>query len=396
MNWSDLFKIFYEDFKKLRARSKLMILAVIATVWIVAASIVYPEAAISRASYQVNWVRAAFGSEEPVPMSVTTRNRLIEVRRSLKSDLVFEIDAQLSHQIDRNASLNNSIYNPWTLAQISLALPNESRAHKQEILRRLEHWRHPQGTGWVEYESDESLKVPVLSWVLISKATVLGGADKKELELLISRQNPDGWWGVYMETENSKFASTYATAVAIIALCEVSRSGVIPELDPEIRPAVRSASDWLRVKRKGALWMDYPNLNGTVRPALTGIVLHSLHTAERCLGDGSSAELADFDREYLANLRFEKVAPEYSEVAGFNIHENKIDHVRVYYYPSHMLGVAAAYKSGYLRNRVEAIAWLEQTAKEILRARNIAREQPWVAAEYLMALQVILGEDDRQ
>lgn len=392
MNWTDLFKIFYEDFKNLRPRSKLNILAAIAIAWIVTASIIYPEAAMSRARYQANWLRAAFGTEESIPISAATRNRLVELRRSLENDLVLEVDAHLSHQINRDASLRNSVYNPWTLAQISMALPNEARKHKKEILRRLEHWRHPNGIGWVEFESDESLKVPVISWVLASKATVLGGPDREEVNLLIGSQNHDGWWGVYMETDNSKFASTYATAVAVIALCEVSKSNEMPDLDPKIHAAVRSASDWLRVKRKGAFWMDYPNLNGTVRPALTGIVLHSLHMAEMCLDSVNSVELADFDREYLASLRLEKVAPEYSEVAGFNIHNNHIDHVRIYFYPSQMLGVSAAYRSGYLRNRAEAIEWLEQAAKEMLRARNIAREQPWVAAEYLIALQVVLGE----
>jgi hypothetical protein len=392
MNWADLFKIFYEDFKKLRLTSKLSILVTIAVIWIIAASIIYPEAAISRVSYQANWIRAAFGTKELVPMSSATRNRLIELRRSLENDLAFEIDAQLSKQVTRDVSLKNSIYNPWTLAQISMALPNEAKKHQEEILLRLEHWRHPQGIGWIEFESDDELKVPVISWVLTSKATVLGDPDRKEVDLLINSQSRDGWWGVYIGTENSKFASTYATAVAVIALCEVSQGGKMPELNPGIHAAVRSASDWLRVKRKGAFWMDYPNLNGTVRPALTGIVLHSLHMAERCLGSGNSAELADFDREYLFNLRFEKVSPEYSEVAGFNIHDNHIDHVRIYFYPSQMLGVAAAYRSGYLRNRAEAIEWLEQAAKEMLRARNIAREQPWVAAEYLIALQTVLGE----
>jgi len=393
MNWTEIFKIFYDDFKKLRFKSKLRILIAIAIAWIVAASIIYPEAAISRVNYQANWLRAAFGAEDSIPMSADTRNRLIELRRSLERDLTFEIDAQMSHQVTREASLNNSIYNPWTLAQISLALPIETRKHKQEILRRLEHWRHPDGTGWIEFESDESLKVPVLAWVLASQATVLGGPDRKEVDLLISSQSRDGWWGVYMETENSKFASTYATAVAVIALCKVSQSGQMQDLHPKMNAAIRSASDWLRVKRKGAFWMDYPNLNGTVRPALTGIVLHSLHMAEFCLGSGRSVELSDFDREYLANLRLEKVAPEYSEVAGFNIHDNHIDHVRIYFYPSQMLGVSAAYKSGYLRNRAEAIEWLEQVAKEMLRARNIAREHPWVAAEYLIALQVVLAEN---
>jgi hypothetical protein len=396
MNWADLFKVFYEDFKKLSFKSKIIVLLTLGVTGIIAGSIAYPDAAASRARYQVNWLRAAFEEKDSVPMSASTRKKLIDLRRSIEADLVADLDEIFSRQVTKEEALDDSVYSAWTISQIAIALPKEASKHSDSFKQYFNYWRHPGGLGWIEFEGNNDLKVPILSWGISAHARILGGLQREDVEMLLSDQNRDGWWGVYVGTTESKFASTYATSVAMIAICDAARDKEsMIELQPRMREAIRKASEWLRVKRRTSLWMDYPNRNGTLRPALTGVVLSALARAEECLGNEFSAELQDFNRDYLTSLRVERVPPEFAEVAGLNVHDNKMDHVRVYQYPSQSLGVAYAYSSGYLRQRAEAISWLDATSDEMMYARNIAREQPWVAAEYLIALDKLLGAAPR-
>jgi len=120
--------------------------------------------------------------------------------------------------------------------------------------------------------------------------------------------------------------------------------------------------------------------------------MYALHSVSRILDDNTSAQLAKFDRDFLNNLRVEHLPPEFSEVSGLNVHNFQIDHIRIYFYPSQILGIASAYHSVDLKQRAEAQAWLTSISDDILKARNIAIESPWIAAEYLIAINLLLNK----
>ncbi len=394
MNTSDFLKAFFDDFKKLTLRAKVAITVTGFLIWIVTSALAYPEAASARLHYQLNLLRVATAADGPLPLSSSCRNKFLELQRSLETGLVAEIDRRLVAPVAREHALTDGAYNSWTISQIAIALPNEARKHSGEFLQRFEHWRHESGDGWAEFPGDPTIKIPIVAWGISAQIAAFEKVDEKNLTFLLSQQNKDGWWGVYAGTDDSKHASTYATALAIIALSDaVSAKNSVTSNRLQVIKAIRVASDWLRVKRTGPFWLDYPNRNGTARPALSGIVLHSLHRATEALGDGHSAELSDFGRAYISSLRAEHFAPDFSEVAGLNVHANNIDHVRIYVYPSKLLGIVASYKSGSLRQRAEAIAWVDAIADDILKARAITTEHPWIAAEYLIAINLLLGKN---
>ncbi|MBA3311899.1 MAG: hypothetical protein M3552_14620 [Planctomycetota bacterium] len=286
-------------------------------------------------------------------------------------------------------------YNAWTLSQMSLALPAHAQSCKRGLLSRIEHWQFGDSVGYKEFPDDTTHKVPLIAWCVWGKAATFGEVDHSEVDYLLVQQNSqDGWWGTYSNTLDKEYASTYATAITLVALTTVYQSSFPDDaLKIRLKRSIRLASDWLKTHHNGPFWKDYPNHSGNVAVGLSGIVLLSLRRAQDILGPAGAVELSEFDREFLGSLDSYPVPlmAEFSEISGLTVDNGRIDHVRVYVLPSVLLGIASTHKSGKTSDVTEASIWLSDATDTILQSRDLVSDYPWVAAEYLIALDALLG-----
>jgi hypothetical protein len=389
MNLKDFLNIFIDDFRKLSLSAKMVLLTFGFLLWLASLLIVYPEVATQRIECISSWVRIYTAPDNSIPINEATHNKLVELKGSLKTSLTNEIISRLAKPMtEESVTHEGGWYDSWTLSQISLALPTEAHKYEKEILRRIaysvDRWGHL-----------PEIPIQSVAWRIWAKSTVFGEIDEQGIQFLLDQQNKEGWWGSFAGTTDSKYASTYATATAMIALASAIESNKITTaLKPSVSNALQASSDWLRVNRNSAYWSDYPNHDGNVRAGLTGVVLFALHKTNRALGNKESEELKQFDREFLEHIRPDHVPAQYSEVSGLNVHNNYIDHVRVPFYPAQILGLVVSYRSGNTKQRTQALNWLNNITDDMKRGRKIAIEYPWIASEYLFALSLLLDYEE--
>jgi hypothetical protein len=386
---ADFLSVFFEDFKRLSLVSKIACLIFGFLLWSASMVIFYPETLDQRIEYISSWIRIESAPDGIIPINSTTRNKLIELQRSLKTTLTNEINSRFAKPFtEQSVTREGGWYDSWTLSQILLALPRETNKYTKEILSRID---------WSVNRWGHFPEIPIQStaWRIWSKSTIYKVIDEQDLVFLLDQHNDDGWWGTFPGTTDSKYAATYATATSVIALVSALKSDQIPlALKPRVLEQLQSSLAWLQKNHKSAYWSDYPNHDGNVRAGLTGVILFALHKTNLVLGNNESEQLEGFDREFLEHIAPDHVPAQYSEVSGLNVHNNYIDHVRVPFYPAHILGLTVAYSSGNTKQRVQALNWLNSVTDDMLKGQTLAREYPWIASEYLFALNLLLNNGD--
>jgi hypothetical protein len=215
-------------------------------------------------------------------------------------------------------------------------------------------------------------------------------AQKAELEFLLSIQQRGGGWPQFAGAQEPKFASSYGTAAAILALHEQSALPGNRAQAKRVRAAVERGAGWLkkRAVEGGARWADYPDWPEEKSRAeflgLSGFVLFALHRV-------GATDLEALDRDWLRRLPAE--APGASE-AGATRKTVQVgkrsyrDDTRYNALPWAILATAAAYPGGSLADRARAIDWLERALAPgaSIHALTGRERNAAVPAEALLAL----------
>jgi len=215
-------------------------------------------------------------------------------------------------------------------------------------------------------------------------------AQRGELEFLLSTQDREGGWPLFAGTQQEKFASSYGTAIAILALHEQSTLKANRAQRKRLAAAVERGANWLksRVAPGRARWADYPGWADAGQRGeflgLSGFVLFALHRV-------GAPELAALDRDWLNQLPPEAPAARESGVSRKTVQIGRRsyrDDTRYTALPWAILATAASYPDASISEKVRVMEWLERalapgasihalTGKE----RNAA-----IAAEALLAL----------
>ena len=169
---------------------------------------IFPEAA-------GRYGRVIFTSNRVVPLPDETRRA---VREKAK-----ELAAALDGRLDRKRKLAGET---WTSARILVALRENDPDYASRIdVKRVEQYFRsmagPECACWRRFpQGKHPNHLGVTSWVLWTFAQYGIPAHKGELEFLLSAQGSDGGWPLFGGAQQEKFASSYGTAAAILALHE--------------------------------------------------------------------------------------------------------------------------------------------------------------------------------
>lgn len=300
------------------------------------------------------YFRAVSASGQTVPLAGKIREGADEKAKQLA--------AALEARTDRKGKFAGET---WTSAQVLIALGEggASKSRVKSIERYFRAVEGPECACWRRLPRGEFPNhVGVTSWALWAMARYGIPAQKAELEFLLSIQLRDGAWPQFAGAQEQKFASSYGTAAAILALHEQSALPGSKAQAKRVRAAVERGAEWLkkRAVEGGARWADYPDWPEEKSRAeflgLSGFVLFALHRV-------GAPGLEALDRDWLNRLPAE--APGASE-AGASRKTVQVgkrsyrDDTRYNALPWAILATAAAYPGGSLPDRVRAIDWLER------------------------------------
>ena len=299
--------------------------------------------------------RVLFNSNRVVPLPEEMRRAVDEKAKQLA--------AALDTRLDKKRKLAGEA---WTSAQILVALRENDSDYASRIEVKLieQYFRSVAGPECACWRRFPQGKYPnhlgVTSWALWTFAQYGIRAHKSELDFLLSTQGSDGGWPLFAGAQQEKFASSYGTAAAILALHEQSTFEPDPERKKRFAAAVRRGADWLksRVVAGRARWTDYPAWSGAKEEFLgvSGFALFALH---RVGAPGLSA----LDRDWLRELPVEMPAARRGEASNKLVQVGKRsyrDDTRYYGLPWAIAATMLVYPDASISGKVRALQWLER------------------------------------
>ncbi len=337
---------------------------------------IFPEAA-------GRYGRVIFTSNRIVPLPDETRRAVREKAKQLA--------AALDSRLDRKRKLAGET---WTSAQILLALRENDPGYASRIDVKLveQYFRSmagPECACWRRFpQGKHPNHLGVTSWVLWTFAQYGIPAHKSELEFLLSAQGSDGGWPLFGGAQQEKFASSYGTAAAILALHEQAALQPDRQQKRRLAAAVDRGADWLksRVVAGRARWVDYPAWPEAQEDFLgvSGFALFALHRV-------GAWWLGSLDRDWLRELPAQAPAALRGEASAKAVqvgNRSFPDETRYYELPWTILATEEVYRSAGIFRKVRAVQWLERALApgasiyELTgREKNAA-----IAAEALLAL----------
>jgi len=337
---------------------------------------IFPEAA-------GRYGRVIFTSNRIVPLPDETRRAVREKAKQLA--------AALDSRLDRKRKLAGET---WTSAQILLALRENDPGYASRIDVKLveQYFRSmagPECACWRRFpQGKHPNHLGVTSWVLWTFAQYGIPAHKSELEFLLSAQGSDGGWPLFGGAQQEKFASSYGTAAAILALHEQSALQPDRQQKRRLAAAVDRGADWLksRVVAGRARWVDYPAWPEAQEDFLgvSGFALFALHRV-------GAWWLGSLDRDWLRELPAQAPAALRGAASAKAVqvgNRSFPDETRYYELPWTILATEEVYRNAGIFRKVRAVQWLERALApgasiyELTgREKNAA-----IAAEALLAL----------
>lgn len=326
-------------------------------------------------------IRAAFSPAAPLPD---------ETRRALRdkaSGLAKALKARLMVK-------GRVVGDAWTSAQILVALKENNagytgRASAQWIERHFRSTAGPECACWRRVPAGNfPSHVGVTSWTLWALACYGIPAHRSEIEFLLSAQGPEGGWSLFAGADPKAFASSYATAAAILALHEHSAREKDPARGERITAAVGRGADWLKSRAAAgrARWADYPDAPEGRREylGLSGFVLFALHRA------GASG-LAALDREWMSELPEEMPALLADDASGRKVSVGTRSYPDDTLYralPWTIVATVHAYPNASILGRIRAARWLGRALAPGAQLYALVGSEPDAAlvAEALFAL----------
>src|SRR5216117_3195458 len=330
-------------------RRKLSVAALVAVVVLgTGFAAIFPEAA-------GRYGRVIFTSNRIVPLPDETRRTVREKAKQLA--------AALDSRLDRKRRLAGET---WISAQILVALREGDPATASRIDVKLieQYFRSvagPECACWRRFpQGKHPNHLGVTSWVLWTFAQYGIPAHKSELEFLLSAQGSDGGWPLFAGAREEKFASSYGTAAAILALHE--QAALQPDRGQRKRlaAAVDRGADWLKSRAVAgrARWVDYPAWPDAREDFLgvSGFALFALHRVGAWwLGSLDSDWLRELPAQAPAALRG-KTSAKAVQVGNRSFP----DETRYYELPWTILATEEVYRSAGIFRKVRAVQWLER------------------------------------
>ncbi len=330
-------------------RRKLSVAALVAVVVLgIGFAAIFPEAA-------GRTYRVLSTSNRVVPLPDETRRAVREKAKQLA--------AALDRRLDRKRKLAGET---WTSAQILVALRENDPDYANRIDVKLieQYFRSvagPECACWRRFpQGKHPNHLGVTSWVLWTFAQYGIPAHKSELEFLLSAQGADGGWPLFAGAQQEKFASSYGTAAAILALHEQSALQSDREQKKRLAAAVQRGADWLksRVLAGRARWVDYPAWPEAKEGFLgvSGFALFALHRV-------GAWWLGSLDRDWLRELPAQAPAALGAEASARAVqvgNRSFPDETRYYELPWTILATEEVYRSAWIFGKVRAVQWLER------------------------------------
>ena len=330
-------------------RRKLSVAALVAVLVLgIGFAAIFPEAA-------GRYGRVIFTSNRVVPLPDETRRAVREKAKHLA--------AALDSRLDRTRKLAGET---WTSAQILVALRENDPDYASRIDAKLvEHYFRsmagPECACWRRFpQGKHPNHLGVTAWVLWTFAQYGIPANKSELEFLLSTQGSDGGWPLFGGAQEEKFASSYGTAAAILALH--GQAALQPDRGQRKRlaAAVDRGADWLksRVVAGRARWADYPAWPEAREDFLgvSGFALFALHRV-------GAWWLGSLDRDWLRELPAQAPAALRGEASAKAVqvgNRSFADETRYYELPWTILATEEVYRSAGIFRKVRAVQWLER------------------------------------
>jgi hypothetical protein len=298
----------------------------------------------------------------------------------------------------------------WAMAQALLSTQLANRLGHHELREALESkplasffrstnedscpcWRE------IPWDSGKPRVIFISGYILLALAEIGEAGTRDELRFLLEQQHHDGWWPVFVEVNGDPgFASTYATAWAIIGLSgQLSRGFVDEEDKPSVAAAIQKGTNWLLLRRESgsqSRWKDYPQHGeGRVSDSISGVVLHALHHSLHSLHQPETEQLEQLDLDWLDNLPpsvsiNDEYQPHFWMYTNGQVAQE--DHFTQITLPWLLIATADAYASGSLFQRIKALAWLERVLDQDSVMKSDTSLENWWRAELLYGFSYLL------
>jgi hypothetical protein len=358
-------------------RRKLSVAALVAVLVLgIGFAAIFPETA-------GRYGRVIFTSNRVVPLPEETRRAVREKAKQLA--------AALDRRLDGKRKFAGET---WTSAQILVALRENDPATASRIDVKLveQYFRSvagPECACWRRFpQGKHPNHLGVTSWVLWTFAQYGIPAHKSELEFLLSAQGADGGWPLFAGAQQEKFASSYGTAAAILALHEQAALQSDREQKQRLAAAVDRGADWLksRVVAGRARWADYPAWPEAQEDFLgvSGFALFALHRV-------GAWWLGSLDRDWLRELPAQAPAALGGEASTKTVqvgNRSFPDETRYYELPWTILATEEVYRSAWIFRKIRAVQWLERALAPGASIYELTgrEKSATIAAEALLAL----------
>ena len=308
--------------------------------------------AISLAFMHEYW-RAAFSSRPSLSS---------ETRRAVR-----EKAGQLAQAVEKRLIAKGRLQgDAWTSAQMLIALRENNAGHAapagaKSIERYFRAMAGPECACWRKLPAGNfPSHLGVTSWTLWALACYGIPAHRTEIEFLLSAQGPEGGWPLYAGADIKRFASSYATAAAILALHEQWSQEKDPARRERIAAAVSRGASWLKSRAIAAQarWADYPDSPEGRKDhlGLSGFVLFALHRS-------GATGLAALDSEWMGQLPEDTPRLHADEASGSKVSvgsRSYPDDTLYHALPWAIVATLYAYPDASIAGKVRGSRWLER------------------------------------
>jgi hypothetical protein len=338
--------------------------------------------------------RVAFdNSRHAIPLS----HDVIEKTKSTEKIIASTLDLDLSDMAKGKGSLT-----AWSAAQAISSLehfsPRNASKYNKAFLDFIQSTVILDCACWAETPDRKAdFHNPFVSgWIFHALADMGEPAKEDVLDKLLSEQHNEGWWSTFPANTDTQYASTYATAWALLGLASQIKNGCISEpKNAAVEEALTRGSQWLMSVGSDARWSNYPYLTNEseVSESISGLVLHVLNET---IGDVSTVrELNQQWLEALPERVFSVKDSENYYVEMKTPSAMAVDHFEQLKMPWMLVATVDAFHSGSITQRAKALRWLEHTLNEKSVSSSIARRD-WWRAEVLYSLDYAIEKNNDQ
>jgi hypothetical protein len=183
-----------------------------------------------------------------------------------------------------------SHYDVWEVSQMTVALLDNKQTDGKAVERLLEKMRDGKCKCWKVQPSATFQDIASVSWVAFALAKTGQKLLPEDLKVILDNRH-DGWWPAFSSATNAQSnASTYATALSLLALNEQMRLGIEEPLLGKVKDSLDAGRGWLlnTMVPNTARWYDYPYIDSGYRKqpiGLSGFVIHVLHRLDSSIRD---------------------------------------------------------------------------------------------------------------